>query len=354
MQPHQDYMQQALALAYQGLHSVAPNPMVGCILVKDGQIIGEGFHKRRGQAHAEVIALEKAGDKAKGATAYVSLEPCCHTGKTPPCTQALIAAGIKEVYVACIDPNPLVAGLGIDQLKAAGISVHVGLLNEEAQQLNRIFFHYIKTKRPFVFAKWAMSLDGKTITHPKDSKNISSPTSRVNTHLLRETVDAVLVGRQTAIDDDPQLTVRLPEREAHKQPLRIILTSQGQLPLHLKMLQGPLREKTLVVTTDAIAKNELHLLQSQGVPLLVLPKNTQGKINLNQLLDALGELEITSLLIEGGMNVHEAFFKEKLVNEVQVYIAPVFIGQQEAKQRILPLHYQTISGDLFFKGDCHV
>jgi diaminohydroxyphosphoribosylaminopyrimidine deaminase/5-amino-6-(5-phosphoribosylamino)uracil reductase len=218
-QTPQFYMQQALALAEKGRFSVSPNPMVGCLIVKAGKIIGQGYHHQAGTPHAEIHALREAGAEAKDADVYVTLEPCCHYGRTPPCTDALIAAGVTRVYFACHDPNPEVAGKGSAALKAAGIQAEEGLCRSEAQQLNKIFFHFIQTKRPFVFSKWAMSLDGKTMTHPDDLPAISSTASRSHSHLLRRAVDAILIGTNTAIDDDPALTVRLPDVPDAQQPI---------------------------------------------------------------------------------------------------------------------------------------
>ena len=223
-----DYMSTALSLAERGRYTVSPNPMVGCVIVKDGKIVGKGFHLKAGDPHAEILALREAGADANAATAYVSLEPCCHYGKTPPCTDALIKAGIKKVYAACLDPNPLVAGKGIQQLKNANIEVETGLHEKEASQLNEIFFHYIRRQQPSVIAKWAMSLDGKTVTHTEDSRDISGNTSREYSHQTRQQVDAILIGAGTAICDDPELTVRYPaDTSSLRQPLRVVLSSQA-------------------------------------------------------------------------------------------------------------------------------
>lgn len=348
---HNYFMTYALNLARAGIFTVSPNPMVGCVLVRDQQIIGQGFHQRAGSPHAEIHAL--ANVDANNAIAYVTLEPCCHTGRTPPCTKALIKAGIKKVYVATYDPNPLVAGKGIDALREAGIQVEVGLCAEAAQQLNRVFFHYIQTKKPYVFAKWAMSLDGKTITHPKDSKQISSDQSRAHTHLLREQVDAILIGKKTALLDDPQLTVRGKQTPA-KHPLRLILTSAGEIPLTLKMFQPVMPSRTIVITTDLISKAKQQLFTENNIELLILPADTNGKVNLETLLVALGKREISSLLVEGGMSLQEAFFKANLVNEIDVYIAPIIIGSQEIKQRIQMMQHTAIDGDFYFKGALYV
>jgi len=350
---HSNFMSLALQLAEQGRLTVSPNPMVGCIIVKDDRIVGQGFHQRAGEPHAEIYALREAGTAARGATAYVSLEPCCHYNRTPPCTDALIRAGIKKVYVACLDPNPLVAGKGIEALREAGITVETGLLEAEASCLNEIFFHFMRHKRPFVIAKWAMSLDGKTITHPHDSKNISSGESRHTTHLLRQQVDAILIGARTAIDDNPLLTVRLDaENEKNiKHPIRLILSSRGELPLDLRLFDSSMPAKTLLATTDAMKADQHKALRDKNIEVLVLPSDEQGRVDLSSLLDELGKKNITSLLVEGGMTIHESFFRKNLVNKIHVYLAPVIIGAMEQKQLIPYVQFSQIHGDFHFEAN---
>ena len=337
------YMQQALALAERGRFTVSPNPMVGSVIVKNNEIIGTGFHERAGTPHAEVHALREAGSSAEGGTLYVTLEPCCHFGRTPPCTDAIIAAKVKKVVVACHDPNPLVASKGIEKLKQAGIEVEFGLLEQEAKKLNEIFFHFITTKRPFVIAKWAMSLDGKTITHGNDSKQISGAAAFEHTHQLRQTVDAILVGANTAIHDDPALNVRLPD--AKKQPTRIIVTSDGKLPLDLQVL-NPSESKTIVATTDLISKETIENLSNKGVQVLMIKRNQHNQVHLPNLLDELGKLNMTSMLVEGGMTILEDFFREKLINKTHIYIAPVIIGKEPKKQFIPNMKVETLGQDI--------
>lgn len=353
---HLDYMRLALQLAERGRFTVSPNPMVGCVIVKDYRIVGEGFHQHAGEAHAEIVALQHAGNEAQNATAYVTLEPCSHYGRTPPCVDALIRAGIKQVYAACVDPNPLVAGKGIAALEAAGIEVHIGLCEAEAKQLNQIFFHYIQHKRPFVIAKWAMSLDGKTITHPSDNRQISCEQSLYSSHQIRQQVDALLIGARTAIQDDPLLTVRYTS-QILKHPLRIILASRG-VPLDLKMFHPDMPRKTIVATTDAIDKQHHQAMLDQKIEVVILPSSKQGYVDLTSLLDELGKRQITSLLVEGGMTVHENFFAENLVNQVHVYLAPVFIGSLEKKRVFTNIHFNPMEADFYFiaddKGDKHV
>lgn len=323
----------ALRLAEQGRCTVSPNPMVGAVVMKENQIVGQGFHQRAGSAHAEIVALRQAGSQAKNASLYVTLEPCCHHGRTPPCIDAIIQAGIKKVYVACLDPNPLMAGKGVLALQNAGIEVEVGLCEAEAKKLNEIFFHYITQKRPFVIAKWAMSLDGKTITHPNDARDISCHESVQDTHDMRQQVDAILVGATTAIRDNPLLTSRLPN--AAKQPIRIILSTQCNLPPDLNVFNVNHPGKTIIATTQEVNSEFRSAIENPNVEFLVVKKNKEGQIDLPSLLDALGKREITSLLVEGGMTVHESFFKEKCVNKIQVYLAPMIIGSLE-KKNMLP------------------
>ena len=350
---HQHYMSHALNLAENGRLSVSPNPMVGCVVVKDNQIIGEGFHVCAGEAHAEINAL--AGVEAKGATVYVTLEPCCHHGRTPPCTDALIKAGIKQIYVPCLAPNPLVPGKGVQALEQAGITVHVGLQKTEAKKLNEIFFHYIMHKKPFVIAKWAMSLDGKTRVNAEDNKKISNANSHQHSHGLRQQVDAILVGSKTVLHDDPMLTVRLNEK--HKQPLRVVLASRGQLPFHLNIFDKT-KSNTLVVTTDNVDPTWQTQAKEKNIDVFIAKKNQHEQIDLSSLLTELGRREITSLLVEGGMRIHESFFNENLVNQVHVYLAPAIIGALDKKQVLTNVRHSELDGDHYFsadyRGDNHV
>jgi diaminohydroxyphosphoribosylaminopyrimidine deaminase/5-amino-6-(5-phosphoribosylamino)uracil reductase len=345
-------MSHALKLAESGRLTVSPNPMVGCVIVNHGQMVGEGFHRQAGGPHAEIIALQQAGLKADGATAYVTLEPCCHYGRTPPCVTALIKAGIREVFISTLDPNPLVAGKGIHALRKAGITVTVGLMEKEAIRLNEIFFHYIQSRRPFVIAKWAMSLDGKTKTHLSDANDISCPASRQHSHQIRQQADAILIGAKTAIDDDPLLTVRYAKKmNDTKQPIRVILSKQGHLPAHLKLFNTPSLAKTLIATTAGVDDHWVSLMQKKEVEVLILPQDKEGKVDLMSLLDELGKREITSLLVEGGMTVHHHFFKENLINKVQVYLAPLIIGSLEKKERVVNMQFEQIDHDFYFTAD---
>lgn len=348
VQTSQDYLLLALSLAECGRFSVSPNPMVGCVIVKDGQIIGKGYHERAGEAHAEIHALGEAGDNAKDATLYLTLEPCCHFGRTPPCTKAIIKAGVKKVVVATLDPNPLMSGKGLKELVDAGIEVEVGICEEAAQKLNQIYFHFIKHQRPFVIAKWAMSLDGKTITHPDDERHISSIKTQQSAHALRQQVDAILIGSKTAIADDPQLTVRYSSSPIQKHPVRIILSTNGTLPLSLKLFSGEIPGKTIVATTKPLDPNHQKIFSQKNIEVLLLPENKLGQVDLHALLIELGNRQITSLLVEGGMTTHESFFNENLINQTHVYIAPVIIGKREKKIKLIGTKLNILPSDFYF------
>lgn len=324
----EDFMLRALRLAERGRGRTSPNPMVGAVLVKDGRIVGEGFHPRAGEPHAEIFALRQAGEAARGATLYVSLEPCCHFGRTPPCTQALIAAGVAEVHLAMLDPNPRVAGQGWSELKAAGIRTVVGEHEAEARALNEVFARWITTGRPFVIAKFAMSLDGKIATRSGDARWITGPEARRQVHQFRDQVDAILVGANTVIADDPQLTTRL-DQDNVRHPLRVILDSRGRIPLTARVLDPALPGRTLVATTPAMPEDRRRALADRSVEVLVLPASDDG-VSLPALLNELGRREVTSLLVEGGGTVLGAFFAQGLVDKVLAFIAPLIIGGREA------------------------
>ncbi|NPA90705.1 MAG: bifunctional diaminohydroxyphosphoribosylaminopyrimidine deaminase/5-amino-6-(5-phosphoribosylamino)uracil reductase RibD [Chloroflexi bacterium] len=324
----EDYMQRALELARTRVGRTSPNPTVGAVIVKDGRIVGEGVHWRAGEPHAEVNALREAGEEARGATMYVTLEPCSHHGRTPPCVDAIIAAGIREVHIATIDPNPQVAGRGKAILEAAGIRVVLGEHEEEARRLNEAFMHWITTRRPFVIAKFAMSLDGKIATRTGASRWISGEEARAWVHTLRDQVDAILVGANTVLADDPRLTTRLPKPDVHH-PVRVILDSRGRVPLTARVFSPHLPGETWVMTTEAMPQEHRRALEAQGVRVHVLPAREE-RVDVGALLAFLGEQEITSLLVEGGPTVLGAFFDEGRVNKVHAVIAPLIIGGEEA------------------------
>ncbi|MDH4101157.1 MAG: bifunctional diaminohydroxyphosphoribosylaminopyrimidine deaminase/5-amino-6-(5-phosphoribosylamino)uracil reductase RibD [Nitrospirota bacterium] len=324
------FMRRALTLARRGQGKTSPNPLVGAVVVKKGLIVGEGYHQRAGGPHAEVIALEGAGKKAAGATLYISLEPCCHTGKkTPPCTGAIIASGVKRVVVAMKDPNPKVSGRGIQQLRDAGIEVSVGTLGPEAQRLNEIFRKYITTGTPFVRLKIAETLDGKIATASGESQWITGEAARKHGHRLRSWSDAILVGVNTVIHDDPLLTVRSVKGKA---PLRIVVDSTLRTPVTAKIVaENPVN--TIIASTSAAPPQKVQSLRERGVEVLTV-EDEAGKVSLPALMKALGERGITSVLIEGGAEIAAAALKSGIVDRVFFFIAPKIMGGLNSKAAI--------------------
>lgn len=329
----QYYMQIALELAAQAEGHTTPNPMVGAVITKDDVVIGKGYHLRAGTAHAEIDALRDAGEQARGATLYVTLEPCCHHGRTPPCTKAIIKAGIKRVVVAMIDPNPLMAGKGLADLKRAGIQFATGVMTAAAVCLNEEFIKFITTKLPFVVLKAAVSLDGKIATVTGESQWITGPESRAYTHRLRHKYAAILVGINTVLADNPLLTARLPVEnnlaEQKINPVRIILDSKCRIPLDAKVINRAAGSRTIIATTKAARPDKIKALQSAGAEVLVIT-DSDGLIEIPALLKALGQQQITSLLVEGGAGVHGSFLTAKVVDKVYWFIAPVIIGGVKA------------------------
>jgi diaminohydroxyphosphoribosylaminopyrimidine deaminase/5-amino-6-(5-phosphoribosylamino)uracil reductase len=315
--------------------------MVGAVVVKQGRIIGEGFHHKAGEPHAEVFALRQCGESARGATIYVNLEPCCHYGRTPPCTEALISAGVKEVHAAMLDPNPRVSGQGLACLEKAGIRTVVGEHEAEARNLNEVFINWITTGLPFVIAKFAMSLDGKIATHTGDSRWITGELAREYVHRLRNQVDAILIGVSTVIADDPRLTTRLDEQSL-RHPLRIILDSHGRIPLKARVLDPALPGRTLIATTETISPDHRQALLGTGAEVLALPE-VAGRVDLRSLLNEFGKREITSVLVEGGGTVLGEFFSQRLINKVLAFVAPIIIGGKEAPPPIGGLGISALS-----------
>lgn len=316
----------ALTLAMRGEGLVEPNPMVGCVIVRDGQIVGEGFHEKFGGPHAEVIALQSAGEAARGATAYVTLEPCCHYGKTPPCTQALIRAGIGRVVVPVEDPYPQVAGRGIAELRAAGVECVVGALAREARQLLAPYWKRVTTGRPWIIAKWAMTLDGKLATRAGDSQWISSELSRAVVHQTRGRVDAVMIGSGTARTDNPLLTARPVDRaDAKRTAARIVVDSAATLALDSRLVQSAADVPVLVAVATRAPEMACQKLADAGVEILRCPGDSH-EVRLCALLDELGRRELTNVLVEGGSRLLGSLFNLGAVDEVQVFIAPKFVG----------------------------
>jgi len=321
-----EHMQHAIRLANKGRYSTQPNPRVGCVIVKEGKVVGEGWHKCAGEAHAEINALAQAGEKAKGAIAYVTLEPCSHTGKTPPCASALIKAGVKKVVAAMQDPNPLVAGKGLKNLQNAGIEVECGLLESQARELNIGFIKRMEAGRPFVRVKLAMSLDGRTAMASGESKWISSHASRDDVQRLRADSSAVLTGIGTVLTDDPSMNVRLPAAdlgvEAIKQPKRIVLDSQFRMPSTAKITsrEGDSGGECIVYTT-------VNVDNKNNYPFLIENSATlNGKIDLQWLMQDLAKKEINLVHVEAGSVLCGALLKHDLVDEVIIYMAPHIMG----------------------------
>jgi len=329
---HMRLMQRALDLARRAEGRTSPNPLVGAIIARDGQIVGEGYHRRAGLPHAEIEALRMAGEAARGATLYVTLEPCAHYGRTPPCTDAIIAAGIVEVYYAVQDPNPLVSGQGHARLEASGITVHRGLCEAAARKLNRPFFKYVATGKPYVTAKFAMSLDGKIATRTGDSRWISSAASRQQVHSLRNVTDAILVGAGTVLADDPALTTRLPpdHDDVPHHPLRIVADSRGRVPLSARVFDPELPGQTVLATTKATSVAHCRALEARGVEVWTLPSDDHGRVALPALLDRIGRCGLLTLLVEGGSTILGTCFAEHLVDRVWLFLAPIIIGGQTA------------------------
>jgi diaminohydroxyphosphoribosylaminopyrimidine deaminase/5-amino-6-(5-phosphoribosylamino)uracil reductase len=319
------YMARALRLAARGLYTTDPNPRVGCVLVRDGQVVGEGWHERAGDAHAEINALRQAGERAAGATAYVTLEPCCHHGRTPPCSQALLAAGVSRVVAAMPDPNPQVAGNGLAELQAAGVATDYGLLAAEAEALNPGFVMRMRHARPWVRCKLAMSLDGRTAMQNGESRWITAEAARRDVHHLRARSSAIMTGIGTVLADDPALTVRLDgETDApFLHPLRVILDSRLRIPPTAKLLDQP--GETLILTGSTDVGREA-MLARPGVSVDTLPLNDAGQLDLQGVLLYLGSAGINEVHVEAGALLCGALLSARLVDELVIYMAPHLMG----------------------------
>jgi len=324
------FMSHALALALRGQGAVEPNPMVGCVIVRDGEIVGEGFHERFGGPHAEVNALAMAGESAAGATAYVSLEPCCHQGKTPPCTQALIRAGVKRVVIAVEDPYPEVRGRGIAELRNADIECEPGVCGPEANWVLAPYRKLLATGRPWVIAKWAMTLDGKLAARTGDSKWISSEASRAVVHQLRGRMDAIIVGSGTARIDNPLLTARTPDREDLKRTAtRVVVDSAASLPLESRLVQTARDVPVVVAAGQELDQKTIGQLDAAGVGLYRCAGTTHAA-RCESLLDELGRRRMTNVLVEGGSRLLGTLFDLQAVDEVHIFIAPKLAGGENA------------------------
>ena len=363
-------MRRAIELADRARGNTSPNPLVGAVIVRNDHIVAEGWHKQAGQAHAEVDAINDAARQrqpTKGATLYVSLEPCSHHGKTPPCTDAILAAEFSHVVFATSDTNTQASG-GAEVLSSAGVDVTAGVCEKLARHTNRIFFHYQQLKTPFVIAKFASSLDGRTATRTGNSQWITGPAARQRGHVARQAVDAIVVGAQTAINDQPHLTVRNPGAYQHTQaahPLRIVLDSRGRVPVDNAVFDSALPANTLVITTNAMPEDHAKKLQQNAVEVLRLPCSVNTKQpDIKVLLKELGNRNIQSLLVEGGHSVLGSFFDCAAVDEVWAFLAPMFIGGTNAMPSIGGLgidelnkaallrniSVESLNGDLLIKG----
>lgn len=318
------FMEKALELSLKGMGFVNPNPLVGAVIVKNGKIIGEGYHEYFGGPHAEINAFKNAREDVGGGEMYVTLEPCSHYGKTPPCADEIVRRGIKRVVVAMKDPNPLVAGRGIEILKKAGIEVVTDVLEEKAKRINEVFIKYITTKRPFCILKTAMTIDGKIATKTGDSKWISCEESREYVHRLRHRLSGVMVGIGTVLSDDPMLTTRLEGIKA-SDPTRIIVDSNGRIPLDSKVLNIESNAKTIIAVTEGTPLEKVEEIKKKGA-LVVTTPSKNGRVDLKSLMEILGEMGIDGVLLEGGSTLNFSALEDRIVDKVMTFVAPKIIG----------------------------
>lgn len=327
---HEDYMRLALALAEKGQGRVHPNPMVGAVIVKEGRIIGQGYHRQCGAPHAEREALNRCSEDPAGATLYVTLEPCCHHGKTPPCTDIVLEKKIRQVIVGCMDPNPLVGGRGADILRSHGIEVLTGVLEKECLKLNEVFFHFIRHQRPFVTLKYAMSMDGKIACVSGESKWITGSEARLNVHRDRKKYTAIMVGIGTVFQDDPMLNCRIDDDPID--PIRILCDSSLILPLQNKIVQSAGQIRTIVATCCANRDKWTPYIE-KGIEILYTP-SCEGRVDLPYLMQKLASMSIDSILLEGGACLNWSMLENGLVNKVQTYIAPKILGGENGKSPV--------------------
>ena len=363
------FMKQALRVAAKGRGTTSPNPMVGAVVVAKGKVVGSGYHQEAGGPHAEVFALQRAKSRSRLATLYLTLEPCCHTEKrTPPCVPLIIQSGVRRVVVAMRDPNPQVAGRGIQQLKRAGIRVDVGCLKQESAKLNEVYIHWVKTGRPFVILKAAMTLDGKMATATGESKWITGTQAREHVHRLRSRVDSIAVGVNTVLQDNPQLTARPSSRTGKasgtRQPVRVIFDSALRIPLDAWVLKNIETNPTAIATTAQASYKKMEQLRSKWVEVLVLPQKAK-RVSIRRCLQELGNMGITSMIVEGGSELNASFLREGLVNQICLFVAPVLLGGQNAKgligglspKRLVQkigvsnIHIHPLGADMLITGD---
>jgi diaminohydroxyphosphoribosylaminopyrimidine deaminase/5-amino-6-(5-phosphoribosylamino)uracil reductase len=362
------YMTLALRLAVKGRGTTSPNPMVGALVVNQGGIVGRGYHRRPGHPHAEILALRQAGRRARGATLYVTLEPCCHLKKrTPPCVPEIVRSGVHRVVMAMRDPNPSVKGRGAAVLRRAGLSVVIGVARREAKEVNEAYCHWIRTNRPHVTLKAGMTLDGKIATAAGESRWITNTWSRREVHRLRSQIDAVLVGVGTVFADNPSLTARIGARFrklAPRQPLRIVVDSRLRIPLAARILSQQREARTIIATTRSAPAARRSALRKKRIETITLPA-ARGRVSLPALLNELGRRGITSVLVEGGSEVNAAMLKAQLVDRVRLHVAPMLLGGHNAKSvvggksparlaRAMKLHRirtRSLGGDIVVEGD---
>lgn len=353
------YMSLALNLAEKGRGKVNPNPLVGAVIVKNSKVIGKGYHKEYGREHAEVNAFNNLTERPDNATMYVTLEPCSHYGKTPPCVNKIIKNNIKRVVIGAIDDNPLVSRKGIKKLQDAGIELKVGVLEEECKKLNEVFFKYISTKRPFVLLKSAMSLDGKISTYSGESKWITNKKSREEVHKLRNDLMAILVGVDTIIKDNPKLTCRL---DGGRNPIRIVVDSTLRIPINSEVIKDK-EARTIIATTKLAKEDKILNLKNSGIEVLII-NSKNNRVDLDELMIKLGELNIDSILLEGGSTLNFSALEQGIVDKIQIYIAPKIIGGENSKTpvggqgidelkkafNVKDLTYKAMGDDILLEG----
>jgi diaminohydroxyphosphoribosylaminopyrimidine deaminase/5-amino-6-(5-phosphoribosylamino)uracil reductase len=329
-------MKEAFVEAEQARGRTHPNPIVGALVIKNGEVIGRGHHEKAGAPHAEIVALREAGARAKGADLFVTLEPCNHTGRTPPCTEAILSAGIQRVFAGTRDPNPNVRGAGAERLRAAGVLVELGVAGALCDSVNEQWLKFINTGRPWVMLKAAATLDGKIATGTGDSRWVTGEASRQMVHVLRDEFDAVLVGINTVLKDDPQLSTRLEPLSAESElsvrgvkqrdPIRVVVDGHARMPASARMLRQASEAATVIATTDAAPSEKLRALESAGAQLELCKRRANGLIDLGDLLEKLAARGLTSLLVEGGATIHGSFLNEKLWDELYLFLAPKLAG----------------------------
>jgi diaminohydroxyphosphoribosylaminopyrimidine deaminase / 5-amino-6-(5-phosphoribosylamino)uracil reductase len=357
----QRYMDQALRLAARGIGRTRPNPVVGCLIVANGRVVGRGFHPKAGEPHAEIFALREAGEKARGATAYVTLEPCSHTGRTPPCAEALIKAGVNRVVTAMTDPNPQVSGRGIQMLATAGIKTTTGIRENEAQTLNRPFVTWITQDRPMLTLKMAASLDGKTATRTGESQWITGPDARQRVQSMRNRHDLVMVGIGTVLADNPRLNCRIP---GGRDPIRLVVDSNLRIPKQATIFKSSSTAPLLVATLKKNHPEQIKKLADRNVQVILCKENKTGQVDLVDLMKQLGKLEITSVLSEAGGILSDGLLNAGVVDRLALFLAPKLIGGQEAPgllkglgidrlaqaRKIADLTVTTVGSDLLLEG----